>query len=74
MSLVHTTGSHLTEISELRCIGCGCTDELPCVGQSTDTGTCFWTWGNEVTGKGLCSACAEKPVEELQKQWEGIAA
>jgi len=51
----------------LRCIVCGCTEELPCAGQITETGTCFWTYWNEETLTALCSACAGKTIEELKR-------
>ncbi len=49
-----------------RCIGCGCTETAPCLGMLNAGGTCFWTWVSEDEKRGLCSACATKPIEQLQ--------
>lgn len=56
-----------------RCIGCGCTEGLPCTGQLTETGTCFWTWVSDDDRSGLCSACAPKPIEELERRMKVAA-
>lgn len=56
-----------------RCIGCGCTEEMPCVGQNTPTGTCFWIDVAEDTGRGICSACVTKPLEELERRFNLVA-
>jgi hypothetical protein len=47
---------------EIRCIGCACTDVSPCFGPE---GACFWVAVDEASGRGLCSACAVKPLDEL---------
>lgn len=35
-----------------RCTGCGCTDEVACIGG------CSWVKLDPETGKGICSNCA----------------
>lgn len=53
----------------MRCICCGCTDEAPCHGANTPTGTCFWTWTDDATETwGLCSVCAGIPFEQLMRK------
>jgi len=42
-----------------QCIGCGCTHFKPC------PGGCRWSALNPETNEGLCSACAERPLDEL---------
>jgi hypothetical protein len=61
------------EPEKVRCIVCGCSENLPCPGQKTETGMCFWTYTNEF-GEGLCSACASKPVEEIERRMYGVVA
>jgi hypothetical protein len=49
----------LDQISEIFCIGCGCSDYAPC------EGGCSWAATDPETGVGICSNCAAKPLEEL---------
>lgn len=50
----------------LVCIGCGCTDENPCLNLAGQP--CAWVAVNEGSGNGLCTECAGKPIEELLAQ------
>lgn len=58
----------MVEVNETRCVGCGCTEHAPCFGMLTAGGTCFWTWIGGDDKFGLCSACAAKPIEELEQR------
>lgn len=44
---------------ETICIGCGCDELHPC------EGGCSWIAVDDDAGVGLCSKCAEKPLEQL---------
>lgn len=44
------------------CLGCGCTETTPCVGEG---GACGWVSVDTETGQGLCTACDALPFEEL---------
>ncbi|MGH9716422.1 MAG: hypothetical protein ACRD4R_06815 [Candidatus Acidiferrales bacterium] len=44
---------------EITCIGCGCTDSHACVGG------CSWAAVDDEVGLGICSRCAEIPIDEL---------
>lgn len=49
--------------SPLSCIACGCDEEHACV---ISDGPCAWAAIDEVAGVGLCTACAVKPLAELE--------
>lgn len=51
------------EAADVVCIGCGCTNHAACV---TAAGPCHWVAIDEESGRGLCSACALKPIGELE--------
>jgi hypothetical protein len=52
---------------DIRCIGCACTELLACADTSglSPNGTCFWVAVDEVSGRGICSSCAVKPISQL---------
>lgn len=45
--------------ADMTCIGCGCSEFAPCLGG------CHWVARDDQTGFGICSRCAEKPIEQL---------
>jgi len=49
----------LDQITEVFCIGCGCSDYDAC------DGGCSWAAIDERAGVGICSNCARKPIDEL---------
>jgi hypothetical protein len=48
-------------LSEITCVGCGCTDSRPC------PEGCYWIAMEEAAGRGICSQCAATPVDALLK-------
>jgi hypothetical protein len=58
------------QATELVCIGCGCTESSACRDASglSPNGNCFWIAIDEEAGRGLCSSCVVKPIDELIPQ------
>jgi hypothetical protein len=49
------------EFDEPTCVICGCTEYHAC------PGGCSWTVLDDLTGRGLCSACAEKAAAGTER-------
>lgn len=45
----------------IRCVGCGCSEFHAC------PGPCRWIAVDGENGVGICSACVDKPIAELER-------
>lgn len=52
----------LEQIIEPYCVGCGCTESAACI---TPDGPCRWAAMHPSEEYGICSACVDRPIDEL---------